>query len=45
MEAVTECFDLSDFYRVAEKPYSWPIIPEILNIDYQFKAVMKNDNK
>ncbi len=42
VEPITEYFTLLEFYRVAERKYSWPDIPESLGVDYIFEVV-KNE--
>ena len=39
MEPVTEYFALPEFYRIAERAYSWPYIPESLDMDYIFEVI------
>ncbi len=39
VEPITECFVLPDFYHLTPTKYSWPVIPESLDIDYVFEVM------
>jgi len=38
VEPITEYFALPEFYHITPTKYSWPVIPESLDIDYAFEV-------
>jgi len=38
VEPIAECFALPEFYHFTPTKYSWPVIPESLDIDYVFEV-------
>ena len=38
VEPITECFASPEFYHFTPTKYSWPVIPESLDIDYVFEV-------